>query len=160
MAMVRETSMMGRTAICALALAGTLLAAGPRAAKAGPQGAELAPVQYYQPNGGGYDRDRSYGRDRFERDRDGDRYGRERYDPRHQESFGRGGGGGAGGSFQRSCTDVRQSGSTLSAVCGDGRGNRYNSTIDLNRCGGQDVANNGGFLRCGNVQGNGGGRAR
>ena len=124
-------------------------------------------MQYYQPYGGGYDRDRDrYGQDRYDRnryDRDpgGDRYGRDRFDPRRQESYGRGGGGGgAGGSFQRSCTDVRQYGSTLSAVCGDGRGNRYNSTIDLNRCGGRDVANNGGFLRCGNVQGNGGGRAR
>lgn len=155
---VRGTSLMGKAALCALALAGTALVA-PRTAGAAPRGAEAVPVQYYQqPYGGGYDRDRGYGRERHERDRD-DRYGREQYEPRRQESYGRGGGG-VGGSFQRSCSDIRQSGSTLFAVCSDGRGNRYQSNIDVNRCGGQDIANVSGFLRCGNVQGNGMGRAR
>lgn len=167
MAVVLGATATGRITVCALALTGALLAAGAglRAAEAaGTRDARVVPIQYYQqPYGGGYDRDRDrYGRDRYDRDRsEGDRYGRDRYEPRREESYGRGGGGrGVGGSFQQTCTDVRQSGSTLTAVCGDGRGNQYRSAIDVNRCGGQDIANVAGFLRCGNVQGNGMGRVR
>lgn len=155
---VRALVAPSRAGALVLALAGTVLALGvpaAHAAGAGPSGADVLTVQYNRqdPYGGNrYGRDREeqdrYGRDRYEQDR----YRQDRYEPRRQEQFS----GARGGSYQRSCGDVRQSGSTLSAVCGDGRGGRVESSIDLNRCGGSDIANIGGYLRCGNVQGSGG----
>ena len=108
------------------------------------------------------DRRDGYGRDGYGREGDRrDGYGRDRYDQRPDERpdrYGRGyagGGGGRGGSYQRSCGEARQDGSTLTAICGDGRGGRVQSSIDLNRCGRSDVANNAGFLQCGNIRANG-----
>ena len=97
--------------------------------------------QYRQPPRGYNDQQDRYGQDRRRQDDQGDRYGQ--------------GGGGRGGSYQQSCSDIRQSGSTLSAVCGDGRGRRMESSINVNRCGRGDIGNNRGFLTCGNIRGNG-----
>lgn len=79
--------------------------------------------------------------------------GRRGYDDRG-DRYGQGGGG-RGGSYQRSCEDVRQDGPILSAVCGDGRGHRFESSIDVNRCGRSDIGNSRGILQCGNIRGNG-----
>ena len=98
------------------------------------------------------DRRDGYGRDGYGREGDRrDGYGRDRYG----RGYGGGGGGGRGGSYQQSCGEARQDGSTLTAICGDGRGGRVQSSIDLNRCGRSDVANNAGFLQCGNIRANG-----
>ena len=133
------------------------------------------PYDGYRPDRdrrGGYDTDR-YGRgnnrdqgEDSERDRRG--YGRERrggYDRDPRDGYGRderryGGqpepapqGAGRGGSYQRSCTNVRQQGSTLSAVCDNGRGRPVETSIDVNRCGRMDIGNSRGVLQCGNVRG-------
>ena len=102
--------------------------------------------QYRQPPRGYNDQQDRYGQDRYGQDRrrqddQGDRYGQ--------------GGGGRGGSYQQSCSDIRQNGSTLSAVCLDGKGRRMESSIDVNRCGRADIGNSRGFLTCGNIRGNG-----
>jgi len=97
--------------------------------------------QYRQPPRGYNDQQDRYGQDRRRPDDQGGRYGQ--------------GGGGRAGSYQQSCSDIRQNGSTLSAVCGDGRGRRVESSIDVNRCGRGDIGNNRGVLTCGNIRGNG-----
>ena len=79
--------------------------------------------------------------------------GEPRYDGRRNEERRDDRGGGPGGSYQRSCRAVRQDGSTLTAVCGNGRGREVESSIDLNRCGRADISNNGGVLQCGGVRG-------
>ncbi len=81
-----------------------------------------------------------------------DRYGQDRRRPDDRSDHG---GGGRPGSYQQSCGEIRQSGSTLSAVCSDGRGRRVESSIDVNRCGRGDVGNSRGYLQCGNIRGNG-----
>ena len=93
----------------------------------------------------GYGQDRYGGQDPRQYD-ERDRYG-------NQDRFGRG--GGRGGSFQQSCGDIQQSGTTLSAVCDDGRGRRFATSIDTRRCGRSDIGNQRGILQCGNVRGNG-----
>ena len=162
-----------RASLRAGALASTLLALGGPVAEA----ADLAPstepavrVQYRQdpyrqppPDGygqgpyrqdqRGYDDPRGgYGQDRY------GGQGSRRYDERDryedQDRYGRGGGG-RGGSFQRSCSDIQQNGNTLSAVCDDGRGRRFATSIDTRRCGRSDIGNQRGILQCGNVRGNG-----
>ena len=81
---------------------------------------------------------------------------RDRRDQRRPDDRGYGqGGGGRAGSYQQSCGEIRQNGSTLSAVCGDGRGRRVESSIDINRCGRGNIGNNRGFLQCGNIRGSG-----
>ncbi len=97
--------------------------------------------QYPQPPRGYNDQQDRYGQDRRRQDDQDSRYGQ--------------GGGGRGGSYQQSCSDIRQNGSTLSAVCLDGRGRRTESSIDVNRCGRGDIGNSRGFLTCGNIRGNG-----
>ena len=97
--------------------------------------------QYRQPPRGYNDQQDRYGQDRRRQDDQGGRYGQ--------------GGGGRGGTYQQSCSDIRQNGSTLSAVCGDGRGRRVESSIDVNRCGRGDIGNSRGYLQCGNIRGNG-----
>ena len=97
--------------------------------------------RYGQGQRGYNDQPDRYGQDRRRPDDRGDRYGQ--------------GGGGRGGSYQQSCSDIRQNGSTLSAVCGDGRGRRMESSIDVNRCGRGDIGNSRGVLQCGNIRGNG-----
>jgi len=97
--------------------------------------------QYRQPPRGYNDQQDRYGQDRRRQDDQGGRPGQ--------------GGGGRGGSYQQSCSDIRQNGSTLSAVCLDGRGRRMESSIDVNRCGRGDIGNSRGFLTCGNIRGNG-----
>jgi len=101
------------------------------------------------------DQQEQYGSDRRRYDDQQDQYGpgRRGRDDR-QDRYGQQGGG-RGGSYQQSCTDIRQEGSTLLAVCGDGRGNRVESSIDVNRCGRSDIGNNRGYLQCGNIRANG-----
>ena len=71
---------------------------------------------------------------------------RQRYDER---------GGGRGGSYQRTCSDAQQSGSILTAVCGDGRGRQVETSIDVNLCGRSDIANSRGVLQCRGIRGSG-----
>ena len=73
---------------------------------------------------------------------------------RRESSGDRGGQSGAGGSFQQSCRDVRQQGSTLTAVCRDGRGRLSETAIDISRCGRSDIGNRNGTLACGGNLGN------
>lgn len=137
------------------------------AGAAKPEGAALR-VQFYRQDDGRRDEyrrdeDRRDGdrRDEYRRDEDRrDGYGQDRYGRRPDERQDRGGGGygggaGRGGSYQQSCGEARQDGSTLTAICGDGRGGRVQSSIDVNRCGRSDIGNNGGVLQCGNVRGAG-----
>ena len=115
----------------------------------------------YRPGPRGYDDPRDgygpgrprYGDQRDQYGQNGYEPGQRRYDDR-QDRYGQQGGG-RGGSYQRSCSDIRQEGPVLSAVCGDGRGRRFESSIDVNRCGRSDIGNNGGVLQCGNVRGRG-----
>jgi hypothetical protein len=58
-------------------------------------------------------------------------------------------------SYQQSCSDIQQNGSTLSAVCLDGGGRRTESLIDVNCCGQRDIGNNSSILTCGNIRSNG-----
>ncbi len=97
--------------------------------------------QYRQPPRGYNDQQDRNGQDRRRQDDQGGGYGQ--------------GGGGRGGSYQQSCSDIRQNGSTLSAVCLDGKGRRMESSIDVNRCGRADIGNSRGLLTCGNIRGNG-----
>lgn len=163
-------------AVPLLALASALLlTSGPLASAAGrapPQTVSALQAQYrpdgyaqdpYRQPPPGYD-DQRNGQDRYgqgqrgyndQQNRDGqDRYGQDRR--RQDDQGGRyGQGGGRAGSYQQSCSDIRQDGSTLSAVCSDGRGRRVESSIDVNRCGRGDIGNSRGFLQCGNIRGNG-----
>lgn len=50
----------------------------------------------------------------------------------------------AAGGFSASCRNWYMAGYTLHANCGDGRGGRRDTSIDLNRC----IANYGGNLAC------------
>ena len=124
------------------------------------QGGPAVQVQYRQDGYGRYQQDPNAQDPRRYEDQ-GDRYGRGNEDPRGGYGQDRGrryedrGGGGRGGSYQQSCGNVQQDGSTLSAVCRDGRGRQVETSIDLNRCGRSDIANNQGILQCGNVRGNG-----
>ena len=58
----------------------------------------------------------------------------------------------ASGSYQNTCTNISQNGSTLIARC-QGPGGLYDTTLDLDRCGNIGVANNRGRLACGNQRG-------
>lgn len=106
------------------------------------------------------DQQDQYGTDRRRYDDQQDRYGTDRYgsDRRRsddrQDRYGQQGGE-RGGSYQQSCGDIRRDGSTLSAVCSDGRGSQVESSIDINRCGRLDIGNNRGYLQCGNIRANG-----
>lgn len=79
--------------------------------------------------------------------------GQRRYDDRQGRSGQQG--GERGGSYQQSCEAIQQQGSILSAVCGDGRGHRYESSIDVNRCGRSDIGNSRGYLQCGRIRASG-----
>jgi hypothetical protein len=57
------------------------------------------------------------------------------------------------GSYRQSCRNISQNGGALTAECKAPGGQWLRSTLDLNRCGGQGVANNFGRLSCGNAQG-------
>ncbi len=60
------------------------------------------------------------------------------------------------GSYQQSCVNISMHGSTLSASCTAGSGGRVYSSLDVNRCGGSNVINSNGYLRCsGNGYNNG-----
>ncbi|HZZ64575.1 MAG TPA: CVNH domain-containing protein, partial [Candidatus Baltobacteraceae bacterium] len=54
------------------------------------------------------------------------------------------------GSYQASCTNIRMNGSTLSASCTAGNGQRVYSSINVNACQsrGMPIRNNNGYLRC------------
>lgn len=112
------------------------------------RGDDRNPRDGYERGRRGYRRE---GRDGYERDprggygQDERRYGGQP-EPAPQ-------GAGRGGSYQQSCTNVRQQGSTLSAVCDNGRGRAVETSIDVNRCGRADVGNNRGVLQCGNIRG-------
>jgi len=97
--------------------------------------------QYRQPPLGYYNQQYGYGQDGRRPDEQGGRYGL--------------GGGGRAGSYQQSCSEFRQNGSTLSAVCGNGKGRGVETSIDVNRCGRGDIGNSRGVLQCGNNRGHG-----
>ena len=149
----------------ALLLTSTSLASA--AGEAPPQTAPMLQAQYrpdgygqgpYRQPPPGYD-DQRNGQDRYGQGQRSyndqqDRYGQDRRRPDDRGDR-NGQGGGRPGSYQQSCSDIRQNGSTLSAVCGDGRGRRVESSIDVNRCGRGDIGNSRGYLQCGNIRGNG-----
>ena len=146
------------------ALSSALLAlSGSFAAAAGLMPAQTPPalhVQFQQDQYGRYPQDQ-YRPDQREPDDWQDRHGQDRHgqdpygrDRRGPDRYGQQGGG-RGGSYQQSCDDVRQEGSVLSAVCGDGRGRRFESSIDVNRCGRSDIGNSRGYLQCGNTRASG-----
>ena len=155
------------------ALALTLLALGGPAAEAADLAPSAGPVvrvqyrqdPYRQPSPDSYGQgpyrqgQRGYNdpQDGYGQDRYGGQ-GSRRYDERNryedQDRYGQGGGG-RGGSFQQSCSDIQQNGNILSAVCGNGRGRQFATSIDTRRCGKSDIGNQGGILQCGNVRGNG-----
>ncbi len=54
------------------------------------------------------------------------------------------------GSYQQSCANVRVRGNILSATCTGPQGQRIYSTLDLSQCSGSGVANQNGYLACGN----------
>ena len=169
-----------KNVMLACALASALLASGGALAGAPgltPSQAQPAlPVQYLeapQDQYGRYrqdqygsgqrrydDQQEQYGSDRRRYDDQQDQYRQDQYRQgqrgrdNRQDRYGQQGGG-RGGSYQQSCGDIRQEGSTLSAVCGDGRGNRVESSINVNRCGRSDIGNNRGYLQCGNIRANG-----
>ncbi len=60
--------------------------------------------------------------------------------------YGYGNGSLPAGLYQNSCTNIRMNGSTLSASCTSGSGQRVYSSINANRC--QSVRNDNGYLRC------------
>jgi hypothetical protein len=53
-----------------------------------------------------------------------------------------------GGSYLQSCSAVRQSGSTVSAICADRNGVRLRTSIDMNVCSTNRLSNLNGRLRC------------
>ena len=62
------------------------------------------------------------------------------------------------GSYQQTCSNERMNGSTLSASCSTGTGQWVYSSINVNRCGGQNIINANGYLACANgYNGNGNG---
>ena len=162
-----------RASLRAGALASTLLVLGGPAAEAAslaPSAGPAVRVQYRQdpysqPPPDGYGQgpyrqgQRGYDdpRDRYGQDRYGGQGSRPYDEQDRYEDQDRSGrrGGGRGGSFQRSCGDIQQNGNTLSAVCDDGRGRRFATSIDTSRCGRSDIGNQRGILQCGNVRGNG-----
>lgn len=159
-----KPSLLRRNAAGVWALASALLAlSGSFAGAAGlmlPQARPALPVQYRQEPYQQYQQDQyqqdqyrqdQYRQDQYRQDQYGS--GQRGYDDR-QDRYGQQGGG-RGGSYQRSCGDIQQQGSVLSAVCGDGRGGRVESSIDLNRCGRSDISNNGGYLQCRNIRARG-----
>jgi hypothetical protein len=52
------------------------------------------------------------------------------------------------GSYLQSCSNVRQSGNTVSAVCADRNGVRIRTTINMNICSTDRLSNLNGSLRC------------
>lgn len=54
----------------------------------------------------------------------------------------------ARGSYLRSCTDVRQRGPVLEAVCENRYGEMRGTRLDLSQCGRGDIANRNGRLVC------------
>ncbi|HEY0204845.1 MAG TPA: CVNH domain-containing protein [Acetobacteraceae bacterium] len=159
----------GAIALHALASA-LLVTSGSLASAAGaaaPQASPVLQVQYRQDGYGqdqyrqpppGYDDQR--GQDPYRQPPRGygdqqDRYGQDRRRQDDQGDRSRQGGDGRAGSYQQSCSGIRQNGSTLTAVCGDGRGRRMETSIDVNRCGRSDIGNSRGFLQCGNIRGSG-----
>ena len=59
-----------------------------------------------------------------------------------------------GGSYMQSCGEARLQGSALVATCQGPRGNRFESVLDVTRCGRSDITNNNGTLQCGGTRGN------
>ena len=57
------------------------------------------------------------------------------------------------GSYMRSCEDVRVTAGQLTAQCRDERGQLRRSTLNVSRCGNNDIANRNGQLMCGNIRG-------
>ena len=53
------------------------------------------------------------------------------------------------GSYQSSCTNVVMRGSQLTGTCSAPNGANITSTLDISQCGGADIANRNGYLRCG-----------
>lgn len=51
------------------------------------------------------------------------------------------------GSYQRSCSDIRVQGRTLTAVCRDAKGRARQTALDISHCAG-DIGNSNGQLRC------------
>ena len=78
-----------------------------------------------------------------------------RQDAPRQDPYAERGGRSAvpGGTYQQSCSNIRQEGSTLIAICTGERGRRFETSIDLNRCGRSDIGNNFGTLDCNGVRG-------
>ena len=78
-----------------------------------------------------------------------------RQDDRDQRQFGdrRGRSDTPGGSYMQSCGEARLQGSTLTAICQGSRGNRFETALDVNRCGRSDIVNNNGTLQCGGTRG-------
>lgn len=148
----RDAARMWALASALLALSGSVAgAAGPMLPQAQPAlhvQYRQEPYQQYRPDQ--YQQDQ-YQQDQYRRERYGP--GQRGYDDR-QDRYGQQGGG-RGGSYQRSCGDIQQEGSILSAVCGDGRGGRVESSLDVNRCGRSDISNNGGYLQCRNIRARG-----
>lgn len=101
--------------------------------------AEPMQIQYRQDDRGYRQDDRGYRQDEYRDQR--------RYDDR------RGDENVPGGSYLRSCGEARREGSTLVAVCRGNRGARFETSIDLSRCGRSEVGNNNGNLQCGQVRG-------
>lgn len=144
----------GLARVCVLASALLTLGGSLAAASQPAQTVQYRPGEYDQygrpppgpPGPRGYDDPDQYGR--YRPDPNGP--GRRGYDERYSQQ-----GGGRGGSYQRSCEDIRQDGPMLSAVCGDGRGRRVESSIDTRRCGRSDIGNNRGYLQCGGTRASG-----
>ena len=157
-----KAALLSGGAVRCLTLASAVLvvcgsAAGAAGGMPGQDGSTMQ-AQYRQDGYGRYQQD-PYAQDPRRYEEQGDRYGRGYEDQRGGYGQDRGRRyeerGGRGGSYQQSCGNVQQSGSTLSAVCRDGRGRQVETAIDVNRCGRSDIANNQGVLQCGNVRGNG-----
>jgi hypothetical protein len=68
------------------------------------------------------------------------------------------GGGVPGGSWQRTCTNVRMSGPVLRARCDNGSGRWTYTELDIRRCGSGGVRNSWGRLTCGGGWGDDGWR--
>ena len=132
-------------AALALVLGSLALSHGAPAAEA--PSASVLQIQYRDDRG--YDRGYDRGGDRGY-DRGYDRGNDRGYD---RGGYGGGGGGAPGGTYLRSCGDARREGSTLVAVCRGDRGRRFETSLDLSRCGRSDIGNNGGTLECAGTRG-------
>lgn len=138
---------MGRRVGLGFAMLGaavTLLAGAPRAAVAESL---VHPIQY---------RDYQRGYDDRRDDRRGYDDRRGGYDDRrggYDDRRGGGGGGAPGGTYMQSCGSVRMEGSTLVAVCKGNRNSRFETSLDVSRCGRSDIGNDYGTLQCSGARG-------